>query len=59
MRLPWQNNVVGLMKQIKSLAIDMVIKPKIWFSKDANQSAHGKLFWAAFELLNKLHHLPL
>lgn len=43
----------------KSLAIDMVVSPKIWFSKDANQSAHGKLFWAAFELANVLHHLPI
>ncbi|TCP27850.1 hypothetical protein EV195_1019 [Tenacibaculum skagerrakense] len=43
----------------KSLAIDMVVRPKIWFSKDANQSAYGKLFWGAFELLNKLHHLPI
>ncbi len=43
----------------KSLAIDMVVKPKIWFSKDAQQSAYGKLFWGAFEVLNLLHHLPI
>ena len=37
----------------------MVVKPHIWFSSSANQSAYGKLFWGAFELLNKLHHLPI
>ncbi len=43
----------------KSLAIDMVVKPRIWFSPDANQSAYGKLLWGAFELLNIFHHLPI
>jgi hypothetical protein len=43
----------------KSLAIDIIVKPRIWFSKDANQSSYGKLLWGAFELLNKLHHLPI
>lgn len=43
----------------KTLAIDMVVKPKIWFSPDANESAYGKIIWGAFELLNLLHHLPI
>lgn len=43
----------------KTLAIDMVVKPKIWFSPDANESAYGKLFWGAFKLLRLLHHLPI
>ncbi|MDF1697656.1 MAG: hypothetical protein P1U56_17555 [Saprospiraceae bacterium] len=43
----------------KSLAIDMVVKPKIWFSKDANQSSLGKFLWGAFDLLNLFHHLPI
>jgi hypothetical protein len=43
----------------KTLAIDMVVKPRIWFSKDANESARGKILWGTFELLNILHHLPI
>lgn len=43
----------------KSLAIDMVVKPKIWFSKDANQSELGKAIWKVFEGLNQLEHLPI
>ncbi|MFK7750635.1 MAG: hypothetical protein AB8B65_19750 [Kordia sp.] len=43
----------------KTLAIDMIIKPKIWFSRDANQSALGKIIWGAFELANIFHHLPV
>ncbi|MEE9407518.1 MAG: hypothetical protein V3V28_05530 [Polaribacter sp.] len=36
----------------KSLAVDMIVKPKIWFSPAANESAYGKLLWSIFELNN-------
>lgn len=34
----------------KSMAIDLSVKPKIWFSPSAKKSAIGKLLWAVFEL---------
>ncbi|MEM6686875.1 MAG: hypothetical protein AAF617_13910 [Bacteroidota bacterium] len=43
----------------KTLALDIVVQPQIWFSKDVNQSILGKVIWAAFELANFGHHLPL
>lgn len=36
----------------KSMAIDMSVKPKIWFSPSANKSAIGKILWSLFELNN-------
>ena len=34
----------------KSLAVDMQVKPKIWFSPAAKESSLGKLLWSIFEL---------
>jgi hypothetical protein len=42
----------------KTQAIDMVVKPKIWFSPSANESAIGKLLWSVFELNHLRFHFP-
>ncbi|WP_034057936.1 hypothetical protein [Lacinutrix jangbogonensis] len=34
----------------KTQAIDLMVKPKIWFSPSAKESAYGKLLWSIFEL---------
>lgn len=34
------------------MAADITVKPKIWFSKAANESVYGKLLWSIFELNN-------
>ncbi|WP_040281933.1 hypothetical protein [Psychroserpens damuponensis] len=34
----------------KSMAVDMVVKPKIWFSPSAHQSSLGQILWALFDL---------
>jgi hypothetical protein len=39
-------------------AIDMVVKPKIWFSPSAHQSVIGKLLWSVFELNHLGFHFP-
>ncbi|MBO6881822.1 MULTISPECIES: hypothetical protein [Winogradskyella] len=42
----------------KSLAADLSVKPKIWFSPSANESAIGKLLWSVFELNNLGYKFP-
>jgi len=34
----------------KSMAVDMIVKPKIWFSPSAKQSPTVRLLWALFDL---------
>ncbi len=42
----------------KSIAVDIIVKPKIWFSEAAKQSPLGKMLWSIFEI-NKLgYHFP-
>ena len=34
----------------KTQAIDLSVKPKVWFSKSAHQSPIGKMLWSVFEM---------
>jgi hypothetical protein len=42
----------------KTLAADMTVEGKIWFSPSAKESLMGKLFWVAFDELSKEHPFP-
>jgi hypothetical protein len=39
-------------------AIDIVVKPKIWFSPSAHQSPIGELLWSVFKLNHLGYHFP-
>ena len=42
----------------QTMAIDMIVKPKVWFSPSATKSSLGKLMWAVFELNHVGFHFP-
>ena len=42
----------------KTMAIDMSVKPKIWFSPSAKESSLGKMMWEVFKLNNLGFHFP-